>query len=286
MSSCAAVPGAVLRPDRRNEPMKIHDLITTTAALADLCGRLAKSDFVTVDTEFMRENTYWPELCLVQIANTEEAAAIDPLAEGIDLTALLDLMCDNEDVLKVFHAGGQDVEIVYNLTGKTPHPIFDTQIAIDGDQPVRTDRLCQPRRKLARHHGRQGRALHRLEPPPADRAADRIRDRRRHPPGGDLPAHAQEADQDRARRVARRRDGKARRSGELRQRSRRSVAAHPRAEPQPARARAPQGAGRVARERGAAQEHPARADHARRDARPTSPAIRPRSRPTWPRSAG
>ena len=109
--------------------MKIHDLITTTDALSDICGRLARSDFVTVDTEFMRENTYWPELCLVQIANTEEAAAIDPLAEGIDLTPLLDLLCENEDVLKVFHAGGQDVEIVYNLTGKTPHPIFDTQIA-------------------------------------------------------------------------------------------------------------------------------------------------------------
>ncbi len=110
--------------------MKIHDLITTTEALEDLCERLAKSDFVAVDTEFMRENTYWPELCLVQIANTEEAAAIDPLASGIDLKPLLDLMCDNEDVLKVFHAGGQDVEIIVNLTGKTPHPVFDTQIAM------------------------------------------------------------------------------------------------------------------------------------------------------------
>ena len=110
--------------------MKIHDLITDSQSLAQLCERLAKSDFVTVDTEFMRENTYWPELCLVQIANEEEAAAIDPLADGIDLTPLWDLMCDNEDVLKVFHAGGQDVEIVYNFTGKTPHPIFDTQIAM------------------------------------------------------------------------------------------------------------------------------------------------------------
>ena len=110
--------------------MKIHDLITDTDTLADLCERLAKSDFVTVDTEFMRENTYWPELCLVQIANEEEAAAIDPLAEDIDLTPLWDLLCENEDVLKVFHAGGQDVEIVYNFTGKTPHPIFDTQIAM------------------------------------------------------------------------------------------------------------------------------------------------------------
>jgi len=110
--------------------MKIHSLITKSDELADLCARLAKSEFVTVDTEFMRENTYWPELCLVQIANEEEAAAIDPLAEGIDLSPLLDLMCNNEGVLKVFHAGGQDVEIVFNLTGKTPHPIFDTQIAM------------------------------------------------------------------------------------------------------------------------------------------------------------
>ncbi|MBD2842156.1 ribonuclease D [Erythrobacter rubeus] len=110
--------------------MKIHDLITTTEALTDLCERLSQSEFVAVDTEFMRENTYWPELCLVQIANSEEAAAIDPLAEGIDLAPLLDLMCENEDVLKVFHAGGQDVEIIVNLTGKTPFPIFDTQIAM------------------------------------------------------------------------------------------------------------------------------------------------------------
>ncbi|MEP3050111.1 MAG: ribonuclease D [Erythrobacter sp.] len=110
--------------------MKIHDLITTTEALADICERLAKSEFVAVDTEFMRENTYWPELCLVQIANTEEAAAVDPLADGIDLTPLLDLMCENDEVLKVFHAGGQDVEIIVNLTGKTPSPIFDTQIAM------------------------------------------------------------------------------------------------------------------------------------------------------------
>ncbi len=110
--------------------MKIHPLITTTEALAQLCERWAKADFICVDTEFMRENTYWPELCLVQVADTEEAAAIDPLAPGIDLSPLLDLLVDNEDVLKVFHAGGQDVEIVYNLTGKTPHPIFDTQIAM------------------------------------------------------------------------------------------------------------------------------------------------------------
>ncbi|EIZ77566.1 ribonuclease D [Novosphingobium sp. Rr 2-17] len=110
--------------------MKIHPLITTTDELTALCERLAKSDFIAVDTEFMRENTYWPELCLVQIANTEEAAAIDPLAEGIDLTPMFELLTNNEDVLKVFHAGGQDVEIIFNFTGRTPHPIFDTQIAM------------------------------------------------------------------------------------------------------------------------------------------------------------
>ncbi|MEQ1494396.1 MAG: ribonuclease D [Novosphingobium sp.] len=109
--------------------MKIHPLITTSAELADLCARLSKADFVCVDTEFMRENTYWPELCLIQIADSEEAAAIDPMAKGIDMSPLLELLVDNEDVLKIFHAGGQDVEIIYNLTGKTPHPIFDTQIA-------------------------------------------------------------------------------------------------------------------------------------------------------------
>src|SRR5688500_19329011 len=101
--------------------MKIHPLITTTDALADLCERLAKSEFVAVDTEFMRENTFYPLLCLVQLGNEEEAAAVDPLAPGIDLTPMLELFCENEDVLKVFHAGGQDVEIIYNLTGKTPN---------------------------------------------------------------------------------------------------------------------------------------------------------------------
>jgi ribonuclease D len=109
--------------------MEIHPLISDSKTLAALCKRLAKSPFVTVDTEFMRESTYWPILCLIQIADADEAAAIDPMAPGIDMTPLLELLTNNEDVLKVFHAGGQDVEIIYNLTGKTPHPIFDTQIA-------------------------------------------------------------------------------------------------------------------------------------------------------------
>ncbi|WP_422061729.1 ribonuclease D [Sphingopyxis sp.] len=108
--------------------MQIHPLIETSAALVDFVDLIKGSDFIAVDTEFMRENTFWPELCLIQVADTDHAAAIDPMAAGMDLKPLLDLMVDNEDVLKVFHAGGQDVEIIFNLTGKTPHPIFDTQI--------------------------------------------------------------------------------------------------------------------------------------------------------------
>jgi len=109
--------------------MRIHPLITRTEDLRALVDRLAKHPFVAVDTEFMRENTYWPDLCLIQVASPDEAAAIDPKAEGIDLQPLLDLFVANEDILKVFHAGGQDLEIIHNLTGKVPHPLFDTQIA-------------------------------------------------------------------------------------------------------------------------------------------------------------
>ena len=109
--------------------MHIHPLVTDSATLAQLCARWAEADFITVDTEFMRENTYYPELCLIQVADVHEAAAIDPMAPGLDLAPLLQLMVANEDVLKVFHAGGQDLEIIYNLTGTTPHPLFDTQVA-------------------------------------------------------------------------------------------------------------------------------------------------------------
>jgi ribonuclease D len=108
--------------------MQIHPLINDSATLRAFVDRLAKHPFIAVDTEFMRENTYWPELCLIQVASSEEAAAIDPM-NGIDLQPLLDLFVANHDVLKVFHAGGQDLEIIHNLTGKVPHPMFDTQIA-------------------------------------------------------------------------------------------------------------------------------------------------------------
>ena len=109
--------------------MHVHPLVTDTETLRRLCDRWSQCDFVTVDTEFMRESTYWPILCLIQVAGGDDAAAIDPMASGMDLAPLLDLMTKNEDVLKVFHAGGQDLEIIYNLTGTTPHPLFDTQVA-------------------------------------------------------------------------------------------------------------------------------------------------------------
>jgi len=104
------------------------DLITDTKALAALCKALAHDPFVTVDTEFMRETTYWPDLCLIQIAGAEVNGLIDPMAEGIDLKPFFALM-NNEKVLKVFHAARQDVEIMVHLAGTVPHPIFDTQIA-------------------------------------------------------------------------------------------------------------------------------------------------------------
>jgi ribonuclease D len=103
-------------------------LITTTDELATFCKSLADAEFVAVDTEFMRERTYWPKLCLAQVAGPDEAAAIDALAEGIDLSPLDELM-SNPKVLKVFHAARQDLEIFYLRMNKVPGPLFDTQVA-------------------------------------------------------------------------------------------------------------------------------------------------------------
>jgi len=104
------------------------DLITTTSELAAACERLAKHQVITVDTEFLRETTYYPLLCVVQMASADEAVVVDALAPGIDLKPFFELM-SNEAVLKVFHAARQDIEIVWHLSGTIPHPIFDTQVA-------------------------------------------------------------------------------------------------------------------------------------------------------------
>ncbi|MCQ2004669.1 ribonuclease D [Rhizobium sp. NRK18] len=103
-------------------------MIVTTADLEAACQKLAKSEFVTVDTEFIRETTFWPELCLIQIANPSMEVLIDPLAKGLDLKPFFELMAD-ASVVKVFHAARQDLEIIYNLGGLIPHPLFDTQVA-------------------------------------------------------------------------------------------------------------------------------------------------------------
>ena len=101
--------------------------ITTNDALADFCARVSKAPFIAVDTEFMRETTYWPKLCLIQAATPTDAANIDPLAEGLDLTPFLDLLRDPA-IIKVFHAARQDTEIFVKL-GAMPKPLFDTQVA-------------------------------------------------------------------------------------------------------------------------------------------------------------
>jgi ribonuclease D len=103
-------------------------LITTQQELETVLAALARSEFITIDTEFIRETTFWPELCLIQMASPDVTALVDPLAPGIDLKPFFELMA-NEKVLKVFHAARQDIEIVFHLGGLIPHPVFDTQIA-------------------------------------------------------------------------------------------------------------------------------------------------------------
>lgn len=104
------------------------NVVTSTDGLAVLCRQLATSAYVAVDTEFMREQTFWPKLCLVQLASPDVEAIVDPLAEGIDLAPFWELM-GNRSVVKVFHAARQDLEIVHVATGTLPAPIFDTQVA-------------------------------------------------------------------------------------------------------------------------------------------------------------
>ncbi|MSP48593.1 MAG: ribonuclease D [Alphaproteobacteria bacterium] len=102
--------------------------VTTTDALAELCRRLATHPYIAIDTEFLRERTYYPILCLIQVASHDEAVAIDPMAEGISLDPLYELLADPK-VLKVFHAARQDIEIFVHKTNRVPAPLFDTQVA-------------------------------------------------------------------------------------------------------------------------------------------------------------
>jgi len=102
--------------------------IADSATLDEFCQRAAASPFVTVDTEFMRERTYWAQLCLVQLATPDEAVAIDALAPDMDLSPLFRLLDDGR-VLKVFHAARQDLEIFHHMSGRVPGPLFDTQVA-------------------------------------------------------------------------------------------------------------------------------------------------------------
>jgi ribonuclease D len=104
------------------------DVISTTADLHTLCEKLGGSDHVTVDTEFLRETTFWPQLCLIQLAGKDAEAVVDPMAPGLDLAPFYKLMADTR-VVKVFHAARQDIEIVFTKTGVVPSPVFDTQVA-------------------------------------------------------------------------------------------------------------------------------------------------------------
>ena len=117
-----------MTPDRSAGGLPPPRLIETTKDLESLCRRLRKEAFVTVDTEFMRERTYWPELCVVQLAGATEVAVIDAEAPQIDLTSLGELLADPA-VTKVFHAARQDIEIFVLRFGEVPTPLFDTQIA-------------------------------------------------------------------------------------------------------------------------------------------------------------
>ncbi len=103
-------------------------VIATTEELADVCQRLAGHPFVTVDTEFLRETTFWPKLCVLQLASDDEAVVVDALAPGMDLAPFLALM-DDRNVVKVFHAARQDLEIIWKMAGRLPVPLFDTQVA-------------------------------------------------------------------------------------------------------------------------------------------------------------
>jgi ribonuclease D len=153
------------------------NLITRNDELAEACARLGNAPFVAVDTEFMREQTFWPRLCLIQIAADGTEVLIDSLAPGFDLTPFFELMV-NERVLKVFHSARQDVEIVHHLARVIPHPILDTQVAamVCGFGEAVSYSMLQA---ASQPQSGQDLALHRLEPPSPFRSPAHLCDRRR-----------------------------------------------------------------------------------------------------------
>src|SRR5215467_12386877 len=166
-------------------------LIETTQELARICTRLGHHDFVGVDTEFIREQTYWPRLCLIQLAGPQDEALVDPLAPGISLEPFFKLMA-NERVVKVFHAARQDLEIIWNQAHLIPHPIFDTQVAAMvcgfGEAVSYVNLVKQVTRQDL-----DKTSLHRLGAPAAVGQAARLCAGRRHSPARDLPPSASRA---------------------------------------------------------------------------------------------
>ena len=213
---------------------------------------MARHPFVTVDTEFLRETTYYPLLCVAQLASPDEAVVVDALAKDIDLAPMFALMTD-EKVVKVFHAARQDIEIVWNMAKKIPHPIFDTQVAamvLGYGDSISYDQL------VAAHHRRPARQvapLHRLDAAAAFRRAGFLRALRRHAFARGLSQARRRSRQTRTHQLGRGRDGRAHLAGDLPRRTgaRLGTAQEPRAQAEGTR-RADRGRG-LARARGANQ---------------------------------
>ena len=182
--------------------------ITTTPELAAACERMAAYPFVTIDTEFLRETTYYPLLCVAQMASADEAVVIDALAPGIDLAPFYALMA-NEKVMKVFHAARQDIEIIWHAAKLIPHPIFDSQVAamvLGYGDSISYDQL------VAAHHRRYARQvapLHRLDTAAAVGGATALRDFRCDASARRLSGAGRGPEGPRSRRLGRRRNGRA-----------------------------------------------------------------------------
>ena len=228
------------------EPGRRMTLLTTTAEVAALCAELAREPYVAVDTEFMRDRTYFPKLCLVQLAGAKRHAAIDPLAKGIDLAPLFALLADPQ-VLKVFHAARQDIEIFHRLTGAVPTPLFDTQLAamVCGyGEEVGYETLVG---QIAKGRVDKSSRFTDWSRRPLSAQQLDLCARRRDPSAGDLRAARAAARADRAQRMGRPGAGRADRSGDLPSAARGGLEADQGALARPALPGGAAGAGRLAR---------------------------------------